>query len=37
MSTPVETAIDIRPFHVEFPDEQLADLRQRISCDSVAQ
>ena len=31
MSTPVETAIDIRPFHAEFPDEQLADLRQRIA------
>ena len=31
MSTTVETAIDIRPFHVEIPDEQLADLRRRIA------
>ena len=30
MSTSVETAIDIRPFHVEIPEEQLADLRRRI-------
>ena len=31
MSTTVETAIDIRPFHVEVPDEQLAELRRRIT------
>jgi hypothetical protein len=31
MSTTVETAIDIRPFHVEIPDEKLADLRRRIA------
>jgi pimeloyl-ACP methyl ester carboxylesterase len=31
MSTTVETAIDIRPFHVEIPEEQLAELRQRIA------
>src|SRR5262245_43950792 len=30
MSTAVETAIDIRPFHVEIPDEKLEDLRGRI-------
>ena len=27
MSTTVETAIDIRPFHVDIPEEQLAELR----------
>jgi pimeloyl-ACP methyl ester carboxylesterase len=31
MSTTVETAIDIRPFHVEVLDEQLAELRRRIT------
>ena len=31
MSTTVETAVDIRPFNVEFSDEQLADLRRRIA------
>jgi pimeloyl-ACP methyl ester carboxylesterase len=31
MSTTVDTAVDIRPFHVEVPDEQLADLRRRIA------
>jgi pimeloyl-ACP methyl ester carboxylesterase len=30
MSTTVETAVDIRPFHIEFADETLADLRRRI-------
>src|ERR687888_1699448 len=30
MSTAVQTAIDVRPFHVDFPDEELADLRRRI-------
>src|SRR3954470_4794913 len=30
MSTTVETAIDIRPFHLEVPDEQLAEMRRRI-------
>jgi pimeloyl-ACP methyl ester carboxylesterase len=30
MSTTVESATDIRPFHVDFSDEQLADLRRRI-------
>jgi hypothetical protein len=29
MSTP-ETAIDIRPFQVEVPEEELDDLRRRI-------
>jgi len=31
MSTTVETATDIRPFHVEIPEEQIADLRRRIA------
>jgi pimeloyl-ACP methyl ester carboxylesterase len=30
MST-VETAIEVRPFHVDVPDEALADLRRRIA------
>jgi pimeloyl-ACP methyl ester carboxylesterase len=31
MSSTVETAVDIRPFHVQIPEEQLADLRRRIA------
>jgi pimeloyl-ACP methyl ester carboxylesterase len=31
MSTTACAAVDIRPFHVEIPDEQLADLRRRIA------
>jgi pimeloyl-ACP methyl ester carboxylesterase len=31
MSTTVETATDIQPFQVEFPDDTLADLRSRIA------
>jgi pimeloyl-ACP methyl ester carboxylesterase len=30
MSTTVDTAIDIRPFHLEIPQEQIDDLRRRI-------
>src|SRR6478736_2668021 len=30
-STTVETAIDVRPFHVDIPDEALDDLRRRIA------
>jgi pimeloyl-ACP methyl ester carboxylesterase len=30
MSTTVDTAVDIRPFHVEIPEEDLAELRRRI-------
>jgi pimeloyl-ACP methyl ester carboxylesterase len=30
MSTTVETARDIRPFHVDVPQEELEDLRRRI-------
>ena len=30
MTTNVETATEIRPFHVEIPEEQLADLLRRI-------
>jgi len=31
MNTTVETAIDIRPFHLEIPEEELAELRRRIA------
>jgi pimeloyl-ACP methyl ester carboxylesterase len=31
MSSTVETAIDIRPFRVDIPDEALEDLRRRIA------
>ena len=31
MSTTVETATEIRPFHVDIPDEALEDLRRRIA------
>jgi pimeloyl-ACP methyl ester carboxylesterase len=31
MSTAVETTTDIRPFHVDIPDEALDDLRRRIA------
>ena len=31
MSTTVETATEIRPFHVEIPEEQIGDLRRRIA------
>jgi pimeloyl-ACP methyl ester carboxylesterase len=31
MSTATEASTDIRPFHVEFSDEQLDDLRRRIA------
>src|SRR5687768_13349022 len=30
MSSAAETAVDIRPFQVNVPDEQLAELRRRI-------
>jgi pimeloyl-ACP methyl ester carboxylesterase len=30
MSSTVETAVQFRPFHVEFPEEDIADLRRRI-------
>jgi len=30
MSTTVDTAVDIRPFNVEIPEESLAELRRRI-------
>src|SRR5215468_6539400 len=30
MSTTVGTATEIRPFHVDIPDEKLAELRRRI-------
>jgi hypothetical protein len=31
MSTGVESASEIRPFHVEIPEEELAELRRRIA------
>jgi len=31
MSTTLDAAIDIRPFHVDIPDEALQDLRRRIA------
>ena len=31
MSTSVQTATDIRPFHVDIPDEKLAELHRRIA------
>jgi pimeloyl-ACP methyl ester carboxylesterase len=31
MSSTVETAVEIRPFHVDIPDEALDDLRRRIA------
>ena len=31
MSTSVQTATEIRPFHAEIPEEKLADLRRRIA------
>jgi len=31
MSSTVETAVEIRPFHFEIPDEALDDLRRRIA------
>ena len=31
MSTTVETGTAIRPFQVEFPEEQIAELRRRIA------
>jgi pimeloyl-ACP methyl ester carboxylesterase len=31
MSSTVETATEIRPFHVEIPEEQIDDLRRRIA------
>ena len=31
MSSTIETATNIRPFHVDVPDEALEDLRRRIA------
>ena len=31
MSSTLQTATDIRPFHVDVPDEELAELTRRIS------
>jgi hypothetical protein len=31
MTSTVEAATDIRPFHVEIPEEQLDELRRRIA------
>jgi pimeloyl-ACP methyl ester carboxylesterase len=31
MSATVDTAVDIRPFHIEIPEDKLVDLRRRIA------
>ena len=31
MSTTVHSATDVRPFHVDIPEEKLAELRRRIA------
>ena len=31
MHSTVQTATEIRPFHVEFPEEALGELRDRIA------
>ena len=31
MSSAIEAAVEIRPFHVDIPEEQLAELRRRIA------
>jgi len=31
MSSTVETATEVRPFHIDIPDEALDDLRRRIA------
>src|SRR6476659_1463512 len=31
MSSTIETATEIRPFHVEIPDEQIDEMRRRIA------
>jgi hypothetical protein len=36
MSHAVETAIDVRPFQVEIPEEELAELRRRIEAKALA-
>ena len=36
MSTTVETVIEIRPFHVDVPQEELDDLRRRIGATRFA-
>ena len=37
MSTTVESATEIRPFHVDIPEEELDELRRRIAADALAQ
>ena len=31
MSSTIETVVQIRPFHVDIPEEHLAELRDRIA------
>src|SRR2546428_13523218 len=31
MSSTIDTAVEIRPFHVEIPEEQIDDLRRRVA------
>ena len=36
MSTTIDITTGIRPFHVEMPEEQIDDLRQRVAGDALA-
>src|SRR5438876_1851830 len=31
MSSTIDTAVEIRPFHIEIPEEQIDELRRRIA------
>ena len=31
MSSTVDTAVEIRPFNIEIPEEQIDDLRRRVA------
>ena len=35
MTTTVEPATEIRPFHVDIPEEELAELRRRIAAGTI--
>ena len=37
MSTTVETATQIRPFHLDIAQDELDDLRRRIANNALAQ
>ena len=36
MTGSATTAVELRPFHVDIPEEALEDLRRRIAADAVA-